>query len=156
MPRSAPSGSAGMESARPRRRFGASAARVLAHHIAERLGRVPPHARPLAADEVAPFLAGELCRCPDLWGQKAYLARVVELDGGGCASDRGVQPLWHFVDASGPDAVAVTIETDRDGVTFPGVYVRRRGRLREERLDPQPLNEFEGERYRRELRALIG
>jgi thioredoxin reductase len=131
-------------------------ARVLAQHIAVRLGRVPPHARPLAADEVAPFLAGELCRCPDLWGQKAYLARVVELDGGGLASDRGVQPLWHFVDASGPDAVAVTIETDRDGVTFPGVYVRRRGRLREERLDPQPLNDFEGERYSRELRALIG
>jgi hypothetical protein len=41
-------------------------------------------------------------------------------------------------------------------VTFPGVYVRRRGRLREERLDPQPLNEFDGERYSRELRALIG
>jgi thioredoxin reductase len=131
-------------------------ARVMAQHLAERLGRVPPQARPLAEDEVATFLAGELRRCAELWGQKAYLARVIGLDGGGRAFDRGVQPLWHFVDASGPDAVAVTIETDRDGVTFPGVYVRRGGRLREERLDPQPLNEFEGERYRRALGALIG
>jgi thioredoxin reductase len=131
-------------------------ARVLARHIAEGLGRVPPHARPLAEAEVAPFLAGELRRCAELWGQKAYLARVVGLDGGGRAFDRGVQPLWHFVDESGPDAVAVTIETDRDGVTFPGVYVRRGGRLREERLDPQPLNEFHAEPYRRALAALIG
>jgi thioredoxin reductase len=131
-------------------------ARVMAQHLAERLGRVPPQARPLAEDEVPTLLAGELRGCAELWGQKAYLARVIALDGGGRAFDRGVQPLWHFVDAAGPDGVAVTIETDRDGVTFPGVYVRRRGRLREERLDPQPLNEFEGEQYRRALAALVG
>jgi thioredoxin reductase len=131
-------------------------ARVMARHIAERLGRVPRHARPLAEDEVAPLLAQELGRCGELWGQKAYLARVVDLEGGGRAVDRGVQPLWHFVDEAGPDAVAVTIETDRDGVTFPGVYVRRGGSLREERLDPHPLSEFDGEPYRRALAALIG
>jgi thioredoxin reductase len=131
-------------------------ARVMARHIAERLGRVPPHARPLAEDEVAPLLTGELRRCAELWGQKAYLARVIDLDGGGRALDRGVQPLWHFVDDAGADAVAVTIETDRAGVTFPGVYVRRGGRLREERLDPHPLSEFDGQTYRRALAALIG
>jgi thioredoxin reductase len=130
-------------------------ARVLARHIAERLGAVQPYARPLSEDEVPELIAGELRRCADLWGQKAYLARVVELERGGHAVDRGVQPLWYFVDEPRPDAVAVTIETDRDGVTFPGVYLRRGGRIREERLDPQPLNEFDSEPYRRAVAALI-
>jgi thioredoxin reductase len=131
-------------------------ARVLARHIAERLGRVEPPARPLAADEVAPFLADELPRSPELWGQKAYLARVVSLEADGRASDRGVQPLWHFVDDPGGDAVAVTIETDRAGVTFPVVYLRRGTRLTETQLDPHPLNDFSGEEYERAVSALLG
>lgn len=130
-------------------------ARVLARHIAERLGRVAPLSQPLAESDVPQLLTGELRRRGELWGQKAYLARVVELEDGGRAVDRGVQPLWHFVGDPGPDAVAVTIETDRDGVTFPGVYVRRGGELREERLDPHPLNEFDDEPYRRALAGLI-
>ena len=129
-------------------------ARILARHIAERLGRVSPHALPVAEADVPTLLAGELRRRGELWGQKAYLARVVELEGGERAVDRGVQPLWHFVGEAGPDAVAVTIETDRDGVTFPGVYLRRGGQLRQERLDPHPLNEFDGESYVRALDAL--
>ena len=131
-------------------------ARVLARHLAERLGRAEPQARPLAAHDVPQLLADQLRRCTELWGQKAYLARVVSLEGSGRAFDRGVQPLWHFVDEPGPDAVAVTIETDRDGVTFPGVYVRRGGRLSDARLDPHPLNDFAGEPYRRALAALVG
>jgi thioredoxin reductase len=130
-------------------------ARVLASHIAERLDRLAPQARQLAEDDVPSFLARELCGCAELWGQKAYLARVVAIDGGGRAFDRGVEPLWHFVDQPGDDAVAVTIETDRHGVTFPCVYVRRGGALRVEHLDPHPLNEFNGEPYRRALAALI-
>jgi thioredoxin reductase len=130
-------------------------ARVLARHIAERLGRVSPEARPVAQDDVAELLGDELRRCGELWGQQAHLARVISLEGGGRAFDRGVQPLWHFVDQPGPDAVAVTIETDRDGVTFPCVYLRRRGRLREERLESHPLNDFGGEPYRRALAALV-
>ncbi len=131
-------------------------ARVLARHIAERLGRVSPDARPVAQEEIPRLLAGEFRRCAELWGQKAYLARVVDLEDGGRAIDRGVQPLWHFVDEPGPDAIAVTIETDRDGVTFPGVYLRRGGRLREERLEPHQLNDFGSEPYVRALAALIG
>jgi thioredoxin reductase len=130
-------------------------ARVLARHIAERLGRVEPPDRPLAADEVAPLLTGELGRCPELWGQKAYLARVVGLEDGGRAFDRGVQPLWHFVDDAGGDAVAVTIETDRKGITFPVVYLRRGTRLTETDLDPHPLDDFTGTPYERALAALL-
>jgi thioredoxin reductase len=130
-------------------------ARVLARHIAERLGRLEPERRPLDAADVPALLAGELGRCSDLWGQKAYLARVVDLASGGRAFDRGVQPLWHFVDESGGDAIAVTIETDRNGVTFPCAYVRRRGRLTERHLDPHPLNDFAGDAYHDALAAVL-
>jgi len=131
-------------------------ARVLARHVAERLGRVKPLARPLTADEVAPLLAAELGCNPELWGQKAYLARVVALEDGGRAVDRGVEPLWHFVDDdAGGDAVAVTIETDRHGATFPVVYLRSDGRLTERALDPHPLNDFTGDDYERAVAALI-
>jgi thioredoxin reductase len=130
-------------------------ARVLARHIAERLGHVEPEARPLGADDVPARLAAELGRCSDLWGQKAYLARVVTLDEGGRAFDRGVQPLWSFVDEAGGDAVAVTIETDRAGTTFPVVYLRRGTRLTETGLDPHQLNDFTGHDYERAIAAIV-
>jgi thioredoxin reductase len=129
--------------------------RVLARHVAERLGGAQAHARLLAPDKVSPFLAGELRRSAELWCQKAYLARVVRLEDAGRAVDLGIQPLAHFVDESGPDAVAVTIETDGEGETFPVVYLRRGGRLREERLDPHPLSQFDGEPYQRALALLV-
>jgi thioredoxin reductase len=128
-------------------------ARVLARHLAERLGRLPPHELPVPDDEVAPLLARELVKCGELWGQKAYLARVVELEPH--RSDRGVQPLAYFVEEAGPDAVAVTVETDAHGVTFPCAYVRRGGTLNVRHLDPHPLNEFDGEPYERELAKLV-
>ncbi|MDQ3823041.1 MAG: NAD(P)-binding domain-containing protein [Actinomycetota bacterium] len=129
-------------------------ARVLARHIAERLEHAEPRAEPLAADDVPAFLARQFRGCSELWGQKAYLARVVTLEDGR-AFDRGVHPLWHFVDEQEGDAVAVTIETDRHGVTFPSVYVRRDGRLTERPLDPHPLNDFAGEGYERAVAALV-
>ncbi len=65
-------------------------ARVLAQAIGERhfgwrrlRGRWHPA-------EVVPFLAAELRSGPEIWTQKAYLARVVRLEGG--AQDRGHSP----------------------------------------------------------------
>jgi hypothetical protein len=66
-----------------------------------------------------------------------------------------VQPLSQFVEEAGPDAVAVTIETDARGVTFPCAYVRRGGALNVQQLDPHPLNEFDGELYERDLARLV-
>ena len=66
-----------------------------------------------------------------------------------------MQPLWHFVDDASGDAVAVTIETDRQGVTFPVVYLRRGTRVTETRLDPHPLHDFTGDEYRHALAELI-
>ena len=127
-------------------------ARILAEHLAERLaGRERPR-RPLGAADLVPFLTAELERAPELWTQKGYLCRAVGLDG---PFDDGIQPLEHFVDAAGPDSVAVTVETDPAGEIFPVVYVRRGGRIRETELDPHPLHEFASETYRRALEALI-
>ena len=130
-------------------------ARVMAQHIAERLGRITPAGRPIPHGQVAPLLARDLPTCGEIWAQKAYLARVVDLEPGPEACDRGIQPLSQFVDEPGSDAVAVTIETDQHGVTFPCVYVRRGGRISVEQLDPHPLNEFDGEPYRRALAKLV-
>jgi thioredoxin reductase len=128
-------------------------ARILAEHLAERLGVRERPRRLLAGDEVAPLLAAELARAPELWAQKGYLCRVVGLDG---PFDDGIQPLEHFLDAAGPDSAAVTVEVNSAGEIFPGVYLRRGGRIQEAELDPHPLNEFDGEPYRHALAALLG
>jgi thioredoxin reductase len=121
-------------------------ARVLAEHIAGRRLEVADVTDPVS------FLVYELRRSPELWAQKGYLARVLSLDP---PRDEGIQPLAHFVDAAGPDAVAVCIEMNAAGAIFPGVYVRRGGRLRETTLDPDPLHDFEREEYRRALETLL-
>jgi thioredoxin reductase len=126
-------------------------ARILAEHLAERLGR--PRTRPrVDARELPALLGRALARSPELWAQKGYLARAFSLEE---AADEGVVPLEHFVDASGPDGAAVTVELDGGGRIFPAVYLRRGGKLRIERLDPHPLHAFDGEPYRRSLARLL-
>ena len=129
-------------------------ARVLAEHLAERvLGHALPR-QVVRADALVPTLARELAASPELWAQKGYLARAFSVDGGAYRDDRAM-PLEHFVDAAGPDGVAVTVETGRDGAIYPVVYVRRRGEVAERPLDPHPLFAFDGEAYRRELASLV-
>jgi hypothetical protein len=77
---------------------------------------------------------------------------VVELDG--APRQGGIQPLSHFVDADGPDALAATIETNAAGEIYPVVYVRRGGRIEERVFDPDPLHAYDGPGYRAELEAL--
>ncbi len=129
-------------------------ARILAGYLAERLAGSRPRPRPLPGAELASLLAHELAHGPELWTQKGYLARAVSLTGDGGVDD-GAVPLEHFVDAAGPDAAAVTIETDASGVTHPVVYLRRGGTIRDVTLDHDPLGAYDGERYRRELDVLL-
>jgi hypothetical protein len=128
-------------------------AQVLARHLAERLGR--PRERPrLEREQVAPLFAADLANGPELWMQKGYLARAVTFADDGIR-DEGIVPLAHFVDEAGPDAAAACLETDPDGQVYPCVYLRDGGRLREEALDPHPLNAFDGDEYRRRLALLL-
>ena len=129
-------------------------ARVLVRHIAERHFDVDPPRPAVPADELVPFLLRELTRAPELWIQKGYLCRIVNLGDDGLRDD-GILPLQIFVDEPGPDAVAVAVEMAADGTIYPAVYVRHANRVSEYQLDPHPLNEFLGEPYVRDVSALV-
>jgi thioredoxin reductase len=128
-------------------------ARVLAVHLAHRLGR--PIARPrLAPDEVVPLLLRELSHAPELWIQKGYLGRVLTFADG--VNDHGIVPVSHFLDEGGPDAIGATIEVDGSGTIFPILYMRQSGRTTEHPLEPHPLNTYDDASYRKAITALLG
>jgi thioredoxin reductase len=130
-------------------------ARVLASHIATaRFGREPSSERVRRADLPLRLLD---CACEDgaLWNQQAYLARVIELPSRRPALDVGLQPLTHFLDSSNETAVAVTVETDPDGVIRPVVYIRGTKRCSEHVLETAPLLDFRTKANRASLRALL-
>ncbi|MGH2373101.1 MAG: NAD(P)-binding domain-containing protein [bacterium] len=126
-------------------------ARVLAEHLAQvRFGvRIPRQALP--PEQVVPFLLSEATRAPELWNQQGYLARVVSCDRSEGCRDGGIVALAPFVDTAGPDAVAIAVETDRNGSHHPTAYIRRDGRVIEQPLASHPLHDFEGERQQKEL-----
>jgi len=131
--------------------------RVLARHLATtRFGK--QLARPkLQPDQVVSFLLAEASRGPELWHQRSYLARVVSCDPDEGITDEGIQPLAHFVDDErGPDAVAITLESNGRDDPYPAIYIRMRGKPSRERLlSPDPLLDFEGPPNRREVAAVL-
>lgn len=130
-------------------------ARVLAAHIAEsRFGRIPQHPH-LEANEVVPFLLKEASHGPELWHQRSYLAHVLVMDRDKGITDGGIQPLAHFVDSPGQDAVAVTLEANGKDDPYPTVYVRSKGAVTEHMLPPHPLLDFEGGEYQSELSSAL-
>ena len=128
-------------------------ARILARHIAEtRFGK--QFDRPvLDRDQLLPYLLRELALAPELWVQKGYLARVVSINGE--IRDEGIVPLEHFVDQAGPNAVAVTVEMNRNAEIHPAVYIRSSSRLIEAALPAHPTRSFDSEQHRRELATLL-
>lgn len=73
---------------------------------------------------------------------------------GGCGPQE-VAP-YLLVDAPGPDAVAIAVETGADGTHHPAVYLRRGGRVSEHALPPDPELNYEGDEYHRQLAGLLG
>ncbi len=129
-------------------------ARVLAEHLAAKSGVTI--ARPaLRPEEVVPYLLSEATRAPELLNQKAYLARVVSFDRSRGITDEGIVPLGHFVDEPGPDAVAISVETDEHGHHHPAAYVRQEGRVSEHALPPNALLNFEGAEHQELLSGLL-
>jgi len=130
-------------------------ARVLARHLAEtKCGQTL--ARPgLEANRVVGYLLDELSRGPELWHQRSYLARVVNLDRDQGLTDEGILPLAHFLDVGGADAVAVTLESNGRDDPYPAVYLRRNGSIGEHTMPPDPLLQFEGPEYERQLRSIL-
>jgi thioredoxin reductase len=130
-------------------------ARVLAEHLAETRFGITVRRKTLEPDEVVTYLLAETTRAPELWHQQSYLARVVNFDGPTGIVDRGILPLSYFVDSSGPDAVAVAVETDDRGDIHPAVYCRREGRVDEHVLPGDPLLNFETKEHRSRLEGLV-
>ena len=132
-------------------------ARVLARYLAGRRFGRRPASSPIAAADLVDFCLGEIVACPELWHQKAYLARVVTLDPEDGIRDTGIAPLAHVLDEGGPDAIILTLEADGTGAIYPVVYLRRGGgRLEEHALDPDVLLDYRGEPYRRRLAEIVG
>jgi thioredoxin reductase len=131
-------------------------ARVLARRIAaERFGIAPERPR-IEPDALVDYLARELAEAPELWHQRAYLARVVSVDPDAGIRDDGVQPLAHAVDAGGSDAVVLTLEADGSGAIYPVVYTRVAGVVTEHALDADPLLRYDTVATRDALRRIIG
>jgi thioredoxin reductase len=137
-------------------------ARVLAEHIARKHG-IAPRREELRADTIVDRLLEELTgvggRGADIFHQRSYLARVISLGPSGLIDD-GIQPLSPFLDEGGPDAVAVTLETNASGQIYPALYVRQHGAVKEHLLDPHPLLDYRTADHRAAaesiLRPLLG
>ena len=129
-------------------------ARVLVREIAERHFGIRLDRPSIRVGDLRDYLLEEATHAPELWHQKAYLASVVSMDPDDGVRDEGTLPLTHFLDAGGPDAVAMTVESD--GATiYPVVYVRHGGKTEEYALDPDPLHDFQSLAYRRALGTIL-
>lgn len=131
-------------------------ARVLARHLARTYFGIDPDRPRLAASAVVPYLLSEATHAPELWHQKAYLARVVLADPARGIVDDGITPLQAFLDTGGPDGVAMTVEANAKGELYPAVYVRRADRISEQLLPIEPLLDFETAEHRSVLTAALG
>jgi thioredoxin reductase len=128
---------------------------VAAAHLARtRLGIDLP--RPsIEPGSLVEHLLTELAEASVLRNQPAFLARAVTFDPEAGIVDDGVVPLSAFVDGSGPDAVAVTVETDEAGDIHPAVYRRHEGRVTEHLLPGNPMLDFRTAEHRVALEDLL-
>ncbi len=77
-------------------------ARCLAGHIARTRFGIEPDRPSIAQRDLVDFVAAELTRGPEIWNQRAYLARFVAFDPAAGIRDDGIGPLAPFVDEAGP------------------------------------------------------
>jgi thioredoxin reductase len=129
-------------------------AMVLARHIAEKHFGVKQERPVLRRDEVADVLLSEATLAPELWNQMAYLARAITFIDRE-AIDDGIVPLAHFVDAGGPNALAITVETDAEGDIHPVVYERRGSVVEEHVLPSSQLHDCRTAENLAQLDALV-
>jgi thioredoxin reductase len=130
--------------------------RLMVDSVVERLTGRAPERPEVDPEAVVDVLLDSVSSAPELWHQKSYLARAISRDPDGRVRDEGIVSLAEYVDASGPDGVAITIETDDRGDIHPAVYVRRRGRVDTDKtLDGHPMHEYRDDAHRRQLDDMI-
>jgi hypothetical protein len=128
---------------------------VLARYIAtSKFGKQPDEPE-LSPADVLPFLLEELTRGPEIWHQRAHLARVLNVDPGAGIHDQGILPLSAFLDDGPPNGIAATLEADGTSAIFPTIYLRRDGHVSEHLMTPHPLLDYETEDARRQLGEIL-
>jgi thioredoxin reductase len=131
-------------------------ARVLARRLAEGRFGIGIHRPVMEPETLVDFLTREITEAPDLFHQRAYLARVVTADPTAGLRDAGVQPLAHVLDEGGEDAIVVTLEADGSGAIYPVLYTRVGGAVNEHPLDPDPLLRYDSAETRAAIGAVVG
>lgn len=130
--------------------------RILARHIADTRFGIVTERPQLAEADVLSFLLHEATCAPELWHQKAYLARVVSITPDRGIRDEGILPLVQALDATTDDAIMMTVEADGTGAIYPVAYVRHDGRVEEYPLPADPLRDFSTPGHEAVLAGAIG
>ena len=125
--------------------------RILARHLAESVFGIERDCPIVAPDTLVDLLLREASFAPELWHQKAYLARVITSERDGTLRDAGILPLAHALDGMTEDLVAMTVEMDGKGGIYPVAYIRRGGALSEHALPEEPLLDFQTAAHRDQL-----
>jgi thioredoxin reductase len=129
-------------------------AMVQARHIAATHFGVEPERPVVAPETVVDRLLESATWDAAIWSQKSNLARKLTYEQGAVRDD-GIVPLLEFVDSTGPDAVAIAVEVDRDENLQPAVYVRRQGDVTEHVFSPAWMHDFRTDEHRARLGELI-
>ncbi len=129
---------------------------ILARHIAETHFGADTSRPAVPEADVLGYLLREATCAPELWHQKAYLARVLSVSGEDGIRDEGILPLVHALDGLDRDTVAMTVEADGQGAIYPVVYVHRKGRTEEHALPGHPLLDFATADHRAALAGVLG
>ncbi len=115
---------------------------ILTQHIAEARFGVERSRPAVPERDVIGYLLREATCAPELWHQKAYLARVLSVSEADGTRDEGIVPLVHALDTMDRDVIAMTVEADGTGAIYPVIYVQRQGRTEEHPLPGHPLLDF--------------
>ncbi len=134
-------------------------ARIIADHIARQRFGSAARRPAIAATDLVDFIVGELASAPELWHQRAYLARVVSLDPAVGPRDEWIVPLAAFLDGAGDDGTAdsigITLEADGTSAVYPVLYLRRDGKVEERPIDPDVLLRFDTPAVRARVAAIV-
>jgi thioredoxin reductase len=134
-------------------------ARVLVDHLASTRFGVALERPAIAAADLIDTVVGELSASPELWHQRAYLARIISLDPGRGALNEGLMPLSAFVDGAADgglaDSVALTVEADGSGAIYPVLYARRAGVLTEHVIEADLLLRYDTPPVRRQVAEIV-
>jgi thioredoxin reductase len=134
-------------------------ARCLVGHLARTRFDLAVSTPAVASGDLVDLVLAELSAAPELWHQRAYLARVISLDRGAGPVDEGIVPLAAFVDGQGDDgqgdALGLTLEADGTGAIYPVLYLRRDGRVEERPIEPDPLLRFDTPAVRTQVESIV-